>query len=116
MARVYDLVTRHFIASVSHDAVWTSTTVHLTIDVLDDKGQFTIRGKQVRYVHKFHVASSDMSSLSNSNIYNYLIFSYNRRDSLQSCFIVNMETNGMMVMTMMMMMKGKRRKLFPNLK
>lgn len=29
MARVYDLVTRHFIASVSHDAVWTSITVHL---------------------------------------------------------------------------------------
>jgi DNA topoisomerase-3 len=52
MARVYDLVTRHFIASVSHDAVWTSTTVHLEIDVLDDKGQFTIRGKQVRFVHK----------------------------------------------------------------
>lgn len=47
MARVYDLVARHFIASVSHDAVWRSTTVQLSIDELDDKGKFTIRGKQV---------------------------------------------------------------------
>jgi DNA topoisomerase-3 len=49
MARVYDLVARHFIASVSHDAVWTSTTVHLSIKALGDKGRFTVRGKQVRY-------------------------------------------------------------------
>ena len=48
MARVYDLVTRHFIASVSQDAVWKSTTVCLSIDELQDKGNFTIRGKQVR--------------------------------------------------------------------
>ena len=48
MARVYDLVTRHFIASVSQDAVWKSTTVCLSIDELQDKGTFTIRGKQVR--------------------------------------------------------------------
>ena len=47
MQRVYDLVTRHFIASVSQDAVWTSTTVQLSIDILEDKGNFTIRGKQL---------------------------------------------------------------------
>ena len=47
MARVYDLVTRHFIASVSHDAVWRSTAVKLTIEELGEKGNFTIRGKQV---------------------------------------------------------------------
>jgi len=117
LARVYDLVTRHFIASVSHDAVWTSTTVHLEIDVLDDKGKFTIRGKQVRYVQI--IALYDITSCYTLIfiIVFDIIFSYNHRDSLQSCFIANMETNGMMVMTMkMMMMKGKRRKLFPNLK
>ena len=48
MARVYDLVTRHFIASVSVDAVWKSTTVCFSIDELEDKGTFTLRGKQVR--------------------------------------------------------------------
>ena len=48
MARVYDLVARHFIASVSHDAVWRSTTVRLSIDELDEKGQFTIRGKSLQ--------------------------------------------------------------------
>ena len=47
MARVYDLVTRHFIASVSHDAVWQSTTVRLAIEELGDKGTFTIRGKKL---------------------------------------------------------------------
>jgi len=47
MQRVYDLVTRHFIASVSQDAVWTSTTVQLSIDILEDKGNFTIQGKQL---------------------------------------------------------------------
>ena len=45
MARVYDLVTRHFIASVSHDAKWRSTTVKISIEELEDKGNFTIRGK-----------------------------------------------------------------------
>lgn len=45
MARVYDLVARHFIASVSHDAVWRSTSVCLSIEELNDKGGFTIRGK-----------------------------------------------------------------------
>ena len=46
-ARVYDLVARHFIASVSEDAVWKSTTVCLSIEELGDKGKFTIRGKQM---------------------------------------------------------------------
>lgn len=45
MARVYDLVTRHFIASVSHDAKWRSTTVKISIEELGEKGNFTIRGK-----------------------------------------------------------------------
>jgi DNA topoisomerase-3 len=45
MARVYDLVARHFIASVSHDAKWRSTTVKISIEELDEKGTFTIRGK-----------------------------------------------------------------------
>ncbi len=47
MARVYDLVARHFIASVSHDAKWRSTTVKLSIEELGEKGNFTIRGKQL---------------------------------------------------------------------
>jgi DNA topoisomerase-3 len=46
-ARVYDLVARHFIASVSEDAVWKSTTICLSIEELGEKGQFTIRGKQM---------------------------------------------------------------------
>ena len=47
MARVYDLVTRHFIASVSHDAVWKSTTVELQLEALGDNGAFKISGKQI---------------------------------------------------------------------
>eukprot|EP00804_Cyclotella_cryptica_P011112 CCRYP_020500-RD/>CCRYP_020500-RD protein AED:0.15 eAED:0.15 QI:179/1/1/1/1/1/9/334/1141 len=47
MARVYDLVARHFIASVSDDAVWKSTTIHLSIGDIGDHGNFTIRGKQL---------------------------------------------------------------------
>jgi len=47
MARVYELVTRHFIASVSQDAVWNNTRVDLSIKALADKGLFTIRGKQL---------------------------------------------------------------------
>ncbi|KAL7548997.1 hypothetical protein ACHAWF_012271 [Thalassiosira exigua] len=47
MARVYDLVTRHFIASVSEDAIWRSTTVSLVIEELDEKGGFTIGGKEL---------------------------------------------------------------------
>ena len=47
MARVYELVTRHFIASVSNDAIWNSTKVEINIDSLGDKGNFTLRGKQL---------------------------------------------------------------------
>jgi DNA topoisomerase-3 len=48
MARVYDLVVRHFIASISHDAVWRSTRVDFELDVLGDQGKFSISGKEVR--------------------------------------------------------------------
>lgn len=48
MARVYELVVRHFIATVSRDAEWQSTKVVLYVNVLEDFGKFTIRGKQVR--------------------------------------------------------------------
>jgi DNA topoisomerase IA len=48
MARVYDLVVRHFIASVSKDAVWQSTAIEFEVDVLGDKGKFSLRGKEVR--------------------------------------------------------------------
>lgn len=47
MARVYELVTRHFIASVSPDALFKSTKVSLQIEPLKEKGNFTIRGKQL---------------------------------------------------------------------
>ena len=47
MARVYELVTRHFIASVSKDAVWNSTKVNIDIESLGDEGNFTLRGKQL---------------------------------------------------------------------
>jgi DNA topoisomerase III len=50
MARVYDLVVRHFIASVSQDAVWQSTSIEFEIDALGDKGKFTLRGKEVSLV------------------------------------------------------------------
>lgn len=47
-ARVYDLVVRHFIASVSHDAVWRSTRVDFEVEVLGDQGKFSVSGKEVR--------------------------------------------------------------------
>lgn len=47
MSRVYELVTRHFIASVSQDALWNNTKVSIDIDILSDKGNFSIRGKQL---------------------------------------------------------------------
>jgi DNA topoisomerase-3 len=47
MSRVYELVTRHFIASVSQDASWNNTKVSIDVDILGDKGNFTIRGKQL---------------------------------------------------------------------
>lgn len=46
MARVYDLVVRHFIASVSPDAVWRSTCVVFCLPSLESKGTFTLRGKE----------------------------------------------------------------------
>ena len=47
MERVYDLVTRHFIASVSPDAMFKSTRVSLYVEALKEKGNFTVRGKQM---------------------------------------------------------------------
>jgi DNA topoisomerase-3 len=47
MARVYDLVVRHFIASVSPDAVWRATRVQLEIETLGKEGHFTISAKKV---------------------------------------------------------------------
>lgn len=47
MARIFDLVVRHFIASVSHDAVWRSTRVDFEIDALGEHGKFSISGKEV---------------------------------------------------------------------
>lgn len=40
MGRVYDLVVRHCIASVSHDAVWRSTRIDFAVESLGDKGMF----------------------------------------------------------------------------
>ena len=52
MARLYELCTRHFIASVSHDAIWTSTRVELKIDILEEQGKgqgsFTLAGKELK--------------------------------------------------------------------
>lgn len=47
MARVYELLVRHFIASVSHDAVWRSTRVDFNVASLADKGSFSLRGKEL---------------------------------------------------------------------
>ena len=47
MGRVYEFVVRHFIASVSKDAVWSSTRVDFAIDTLGEKGHFTLRGKEL---------------------------------------------------------------------
>jgi len=47
LARVYDLVVRHFIASVSQDAVWQSTRVDFGLESLGEKGSFTLRGKEL---------------------------------------------------------------------
>lgn len=46
MARVYELVVRHCIASVSKDAVWRSTRVDFIVESMKDKGNFTLRGKE----------------------------------------------------------------------
>lgn len=47
MARVYELVVRHFIASVSKDAIWRSTRVDFRVESLGEKGSFTLRGKEL---------------------------------------------------------------------
>lgn len=47
MGRVYDLVVRHFIASVSPDAVWRSTKISFAVDALGDKGFFSLAGKEL---------------------------------------------------------------------
>jgi DNA topoisomerase III len=47
MARVYDLVVRHFIASVSQDAVWRATRVDFVLEALEKDGNFSVSGKQI---------------------------------------------------------------------
>lgn len=47
MSRVYELVTRHFIASVSKDALWNNTSVTVDVGALGQKGTFTLRGKEI---------------------------------------------------------------------
>jgi len=47
MARVYEFVVRHFIASVSQDAIWRSNRVDFGVEALGDKGGFTLRGKKL---------------------------------------------------------------------
>ncbi|KAG7362205.1 DNA topoisomerase [Nitzschia inconspicua] len=47
MGRVYDMVVRHFIASVSPDAVWRSTKVSFEVDALGEKGKFSLAGKEL---------------------------------------------------------------------
>ena len=46
-ARIYEFVVRHFIASVSHDAVWQSTKIDFEIAELSPKGRFYLTGKQL---------------------------------------------------------------------
>jgi DNA topoisomerase-3 len=57
MERIYDLVVRHFIASVSQDAVWRVTKIGFEIESLGPKGKFFVSGKQVR--------NNDFSSATN---------------------------------------------------
>ena len=47
MSRVYELVVRHFIASVSQDAVWRSTKISLEVGALGEKGKFSLSGKEL---------------------------------------------------------------------
>lgn len=47
MSRIYELVVRHFIASVSHDAIWQSTKIDFDVDLLSPKGRFFLSGKQL---------------------------------------------------------------------
>ena len=63
MARVYDLVVRHFIATVSRDADWCSTKVELEVKALEEHGKFTIRGKQVRFPLMIFIFNNIYSSI-----------------------------------------------------
>ncbi len=47
MERIFEFVVRHFIASVSADAVWQSTRIGFEIEALGDKGKFTLSGKEL---------------------------------------------------------------------
>ena len=47
MSRVYELVVRHYIASVSLDAVWRSTKVTFEVEALGEKGTFFLTGKEL---------------------------------------------------------------------
>lgn len=47
MGRIYELVVRHFIASVSQDAVWRSTKIGFEVEALSPKGIFFLSGKEV---------------------------------------------------------------------
>ena len=47
MSRVYELVVRHFIASVSPDAVWRSTKITFDVEALGEKGKFYLAGKEL---------------------------------------------------------------------
>ena len=47
MGRIYELVVRHCIASVSEDAVWRSTKICFEIEALGPKGKFFVSGKEV---------------------------------------------------------------------
>lgn len=58
MGRIFDLVVRHFIASVSEDAVWQSTKVSFEIESLGPKGKFFVSGKEVSEIFFFCSAST----------------------------------------------------------
>jgi DNA topoisomerase IA len=88
MARVFELVTRHFIGSVSNDAVWMSTIVHLSIEALSDKGKFTVRGKQVSK----GISITPMKNFFAVPIPLCFISSLKPRDFSQSCSTNNTET------------------------
>jgi DNA topoisomerase-3 len=45
--RIYEFVVRHFIASVSEDAVWRSTKISFEVEALGNKGKFFLSGKEV---------------------------------------------------------------------
>ena len=47
MARIYEFVVRHFIASVSDDAVWRSTKISFEVEAIGNKGKFFLSGKEV---------------------------------------------------------------------